>query len=106
MARSSRAVDSQSSPRTRFISRGTTTRCPSARTTPRRPFWAMPSPSCPTRGSRAMQRSEEHTSELQSRLHLVCRLLLEKKKKSKLTDDATREHRRDHNMKGCLHVGV
>src|SRR5687768_17809231 len=29
----------------------------------------------------AMKRSEEHTSELQSRLHLVCRLLLEKKKK-------------------------
>src|SRR2546429_4204352 len=29
----------------------------------------------------ACQRSEEHTSELQSRLHLVCRLLLEKKKK-------------------------
>src|SRR2546422_7431149 len=28
------------------------------------------------------RRSEEHTSELQSRLHLVCRLLLEKKKKS------------------------
>src|SRR2546429_6154412 len=28
------------------------------------------------------KRSEEHTSELQSRLHLVCRLLLEKKKKS------------------------
>src|SRR2546422_6426018 len=28
-----------------------------------------------------MPRSEEHTSELQSRLHLVCRLLLEKKKK-------------------------
>src|SRR2546429_1057923 len=28
----------------------------------------------------AQQRSEEHTSELQSRLHLVCRLLLEKKK--------------------------
>src|SRR2546429_6628752 len=32
----------------------------------------------PTRSCR--QRSEEHTSELQSRLHLVCRLLLEKKK--------------------------
>src|SRR2546429_6325194 len=30
-------------------------------------------------------RSEEHTSELQSRLHLVCRLLLEKKKKKKKT---------------------
>src|SRR5687768_17828006 len=33
------------------------------------------------RGRRAGARSEEHTSELQSRLHLVCRLLLEKKKK-------------------------
>src|SRR2546422_5868438 len=33
-------------------------------------------------GARSRQgRSEEHTSELQSRLHLVCRLLLEKKKK-------------------------
>src|SRR2546429_3855251 len=32
----------------------------------------------------AMMRSEEHTSELQSRLHLVCRLLLEKKKKRQL----------------------
>src|SRR2546422_9540426 len=31
-------------------------------------------------------RSEEHTSELQSRLHLVCRLLLEKKKKNKMYD--------------------
>src|SRR2546422_2324546 len=30
-------------------------------------------------------RSEEHTSELQSRLHLVCRLLLEKKKKKRKT---------------------
>src|SRR2546429_7302443 len=34
-------------------------------------------------------RSEEHTSELQSRLHLVCRLLLEKKKKNNIkTPDA------------------
>src|SRR2546429_6413983 len=31
---------------------------------------------------RAEPRSEEHTSELQSRLHLVCRLLLEKKKQT------------------------
>src|SRR3989442_11752046 len=31
-------------------------------------------------------RSEEHTSELQSRPHLVCRLLLEKKNKSKLAE--------------------
>src|SRR2546422_7901220 len=34
-------------------------------------------------------RSEEHTSELQSRLHLVCRLLLEKKKKYKMSPTAT-----------------
>src|SRR2546422_7547117 len=33
------------------------------------------------RAGRVPRRSEEHTSELQSRLHLVCRLLLEKKKK-------------------------
>src|SRR2546429_4060182 len=34
------------------------------------------------RGGPRAARSEEHTSELQSRLHLVCRLLLEKKKKN------------------------
>src|SRR2546422_1750991 len=34
---------------------------------------------------RGGSRSEEHTSELQSRLHLVCRLLLEKKKKQHRT---------------------
>src|SRR2546429_3162949 len=34
-------------------------------------------------------RSEEHTSELQSRLHLVCRLLLEKKKKKTHTTTTT-----------------
>src|SRR5258706_11639125 len=45
-------------------------------------------PSCRFRSSRSqsiclawLSRSEEHTSELQSRPHLVCRLLLEKKKK-------------------------
>src|SRR2546422_8440331 len=35
-----------------------------------------------------VERSEEHTSELQSRLHLVCRLLLEKKKKNKTENPA------------------
>src|SRR2546429_9149784 len=35
----------------------------------------------PLRARKIAARSEEHTSELQSRLHLVCRLLLEKKKK-------------------------
>src|SRR3712207_7617955 len=36
-----------------------------------------------------MLRSEEHTSELQSRQYLVCRLLLEKKKKKDQTSEAT-----------------
>src|SRR2546422_7431280 len=39
----------------------------------------------PARVYSTEMRSEEHTSELQSRLHLVCRLLLEKKKKNKIT---------------------
>src|SRR3989449_7635672 len=38
-------------------------------------------------------RSEEHTSELQSRLHLVCRLLLEKKKKQKYQQTTTTHNR-------------
>src|SRR2546422_1565718 len=41
-------------------------------------------------------RSEEHTSELQSRLHLVCRLLLEKKKRNMRTmpePDTIKHHR-------------
>src|SRR2546422_7454539 len=42
------------------------------------------------------RRSEEHTSELQSRLHLVCRLLLEKKKKKIRRGDIDRIMRRDH----------
>src|SRR5688572_31253036 len=37
----------------------------------------------------ALDRSEEHTSELQSQSNLVCRLLLEKKKKIDGTSDAT-----------------
>src|SRR2546422_6659792 len=37
------------------------------------------------------QRSEEHTSELQSRLHLVCRLLLEKKKNNKQNQTSYRK---------------
>src|SRR5258708_29747367 len=58
-----------------------------------RTFFAPPRPRAPrrdrsrlprwARSSRRCQRSEEHTSELQSPDHLVCRLLLEKKKKKK-----------------------
>src|SRR2546429_1919057 len=43
----------------------------------RHPLWSI----IPAQASASLSsRSEEHTSELQSRLHLVCRLLLEKKK--------------------------
>src|SRR2546422_2811879 len=40
----------------------------------------------------SVARSEEHTSELQSRLHLVCRLLLEKKKKTRYTAPPAKRH--------------
>src|SRR5947199_1292665 len=60
----------RSSPRSpsACTSRCATSRCPTS------------SPCCRPRASR----SEEHTSELQSLRHLVCRLLLEKKKKKKI----------------------
>src|SRR3712207_8358762 len=61
----------RSAPRTR--SRSTTRSC-AARSCPGSP---ASSPTTSGRGGR----SEEHTSELQSRQYLVCRLLLEKKKK-------------------------
>src|SRR3989442_11882568 len=50
-------------------------------------------------GERRRIRSEEHTSELQSRPHLVCRLLLEKKKKQK-TLYTTKKIRADKNYAG------
>src|SRR2546422_7505962 len=56
----------------------------------------QPAGATPSRGyeraTAGNRRSEEHTSELQSRLHLVCRLLLEKKKKLSIT---SRRPRRD-----------
>src|SRR2546422_1186140 len=42
----------------------------------------------PLEDAKKIERSEEHTSELQSRLHLVCRLLLEKKKKKTIRPPA------------------
>src|SRR5690554_2729843 len=42
----------------------------------------------------ALSRSEEHTSELQSRPHLVCRLLLEKKKKKKKKNTLKKIHKK------------
>src|SRR2546429_1981156 len=59
---------------------------------------------------RASSRSEEHTSELQSRLHLVCRLLLEKKKthshlfpcNPKIDSFQSRAYHRHNNASQCL----
>src|SRR2546422_3590551 len=48
---------------------------------PRKPLSDGGRAGVPRERCRLAHRSEEHTSELQSRLHLVCRLLLEKKKK-------------------------
>src|SRR2546422_7220285 len=48
-------------------------------------------------------RSEEHTSELQSRLHLVCRLLLEKKKNRDSQSRDTHDYRHEAEYKtGCI----
>src|SRR2546422_6902534 len=65
-----------------------------------RPTFRHPHPPCTTCSRR--RRSEEHTSELQSRLHLVCRLLLEKKKTNKLTrqsEKMTGTVRRQHDVR-------
>src|SRR5260370_32396268 len=74
-------------------------------------FRSRPRRSAPPRGDRAADgradlpqdragarsqaaRSEEHTSELQSHLNLVCRLLLEKKKKYKTHPDQPNAHKK------------
>src|SRR2546427_11301522 len=58
-----------------------------ATSTPRR---SSRSTKTPASGARTKNRSEEHTSELQSQSNLVCRLLLEKKKKKK-RDKSTKD---------------
>src|SRR2546422_2958745 len=57
------------------VPRSSESEAPSRKSRQRWCSWREP------RSRRTSARSEEHTSELQSRLHLVCRLLLEKKKK-------------------------
>src|SRR6266480_7821458 len=54
------------------------------------PFPPLPLRSVP-RFRRRIARSEEHTSELQSHVNLVCRLLLEKKKKKKISKNLQQE---------------
>src|SRR2546429_1785277 len=53
----------------------------------------------------SIHRSEEHTSELQSRLHLVCRLLLEKKKKNDQFNTHLLIHHHIYNTNTCM-LGV
>src|SRR3712207_7407919 len=72
---------------------------------PRHPAWRSAGCSRPRPGRRRVgagrgSRSEEHTSELQSRQYLVCRLLLEKKKKKK------QSHNTLLNMRYHLHEKV
>src|SRR3712207_7243387 len=66
----------ESGPRARSTGRPTRT------TRRRRPTRRPADVSTPPTGASTPARSEEHTSELQSRQYLVCRLLLEKKKKT------------------------
>src|SRR5690348_17868238 len=56
------------------------------------PSVAPASGSSPRRQPTSSPRSEEHTSELQSPVHLVCRLLLEKKKNTPETDNTSRTY--------------
>src|SRR5687768_18283779 len=53
---------------------------------------SLPTACSSTSRSTRSRRSEEHTSELQSRLHLVCRLLLEKKKKTQKKIKKTKQN--------------
>src|SRR2546430_3804938 len=48
-----------------------------------------------------VERSEEHTSELQSQSNLVCRLLLEKKKKSNYSDNLVISARASYTLMDC-----
>src|SRR5215510_7851337 len=50
---------------------------------------------CRRHGRAVVPRSEEHTSELQSRGHLVCRLLLEKKKKKLITNFVVKKKKKE-----------
>src|ERR1035441_11040305 len=68
-------------PRSTLFPYTTLFRSPAKQYSPEHPHW----------GIFLVTRSEEHTSELQSLRHLVCRLLLEKKKKQKKTQITNRK---------------
>src|SRR5258708_30613496 len=76
-------------PRSTLFPYTTLFRSPTARPPPRRRCRRSAAPT-------PRRRSEEHTSELQSPDHLVCRLLLEKKKEKKQTNPDTMAHEQVH----------
>src|SRR2546428_1731606 len=89
-------------PRSTLFPYTTLFRSPTAGT-PCRTAWSFRAPTAPSARSTTCRRSEEHTSELQSRSDLVCRLLLEKKKKIRndvcppvLSDSLTDFHSHTH----------
>src|SRR5947208_13107762 len=65
--------------------------------------WRPSGPACPGCSPPRKPRSEEHTSELQSPDHLVCRLLLEKKKKTENTQTAITDR---HTYNRPLHTRI
>src|SRR5436309_12289457 len=91
LASSRRARSKAPDPRTRSASRPQFRRASAIGNRSRADAeYSLPSAACcpphRARASLGRLRSEEHTSELQSRENLVCRLLLEKKKKKKTTN--------------------
>src|SRR5690606_39587405 len=86
------ALPISATPTTASSSTGATSATPRAATASPT---ARPSSTGPTRSACATSsrwRSEEHTSELQSRENLVCRLLLEKKKETTPNEESTRRN--------------
>src|SRR5258708_29735797 len=79
-----------------------TTCCPTSRACPARSAASTGRVTAAERAGQAL-RSEEHTSELQSPDHLVCRLLLEKKKKNTATP-ATPQPRKSYCRRGSSHL--
>src|SRR5436853_5145271 len=61
---------------------------------------------CRARDPWRILRSEEHTSELQSLRHLVCRLLLEKKKKWKLQNGGVSREQANRNKESSVQMAV
>src|SRR5690348_17812749 len=65
----------------------------------RKPFRGWPADQNAGKQPTTKRRSEEHTSELQSPVHLVCRLLLEKKKKKQKIKQTKNKQESQHGIK-------